>query len=142
MQPKGQEKPVQITFDDIKPNAFNHAILWFYRNTLSEIDVNNEEDAKRPGVSYAHLYRWAGKWDVHELQNRIMDRIRERPTRRLGWFPPKLVELVYDANCNNNFTGYLIDNWLYKSTKRDYAEHAEHTQDQMADNPNFFGEIF
>ena len=107
------------------PRVFELLISWLYRKTVKAISTDDEEIAKKEVGVYICLYFKACIWDMHELQNALMDRIRARPTCELGYFPPRLIKLIYDVIkifCGDTkplcpLRSYIVDSFIYKGMK-------------------------
>lgn len=70
---------VDETADDVE--VF---INWLYRRTLSPIDQADEDIARVQAIKYVTLYLRAKVWNIHALQNDIMDCLRARKTCKAG----------------------------------------------------------
>ena len=67
-----------ITLVAEDPKVFELLICWLYRKTLKAISTTDENVAKEEVTVYVDLYLRACAWNIHELQNSIMNRLRAR----------------------------------------------------------------
>ena len=67
-----------ITLKEEDPKLFELLISWLYRKTLKAISTIDENVAKEEVTVYIDLYFRAWAWNIHELQDSIMDRLRAR----------------------------------------------------------------
>ena len=70
--------PDSITLIAEDPKIIELLITWLYRKTLKAISTIDENVAKEEATAYVDLYLRACAWEIRELQNSIMDRLRAR----------------------------------------------------------------
>lgn len=97
------------------PKVFELLISWLYRKKLNAISTIDEEVAEEEVTLYVGLYLRACEWDMHELQNALIDRMRTRPTCRLGFFPRRLIKTIYENTKSlSPLRSYIVDSFIYK----------------------------
>lgn len=75
---------------------------------------------------YAALYISAGEWEIHDLQNALMDRLRARQTCVYGYFPRDFIHKIYQkTEPQSPLRSYIVDSFLYKSVKWNEARELE-----------------
>lgn len=120
---KGSRGSLSLPTDD--PRVLELLITWLYRkklNAISKIDELGEEEA----TLYVDLYLRAGVWEIHDLQNALVDRLRTRQTCVYGFFPRKLIHKIYEeTEPQSPLRSYIIDSFLYKSVEWGEARELE-----------------
>ena len=111
-----------INLDLEDPEVFELLISWLYRKNLMAISTTNEKVAKKEATIYLNLYLRACEWDMHELQNALMDRVRVRTTCEYGFFPRKLVDKIYKSTSPASpLRSYIVDSFIFKGVRWDEA---------------------
>lgn len=112
---KGSQGFLSLPTDD--PIVLELLITWLYRkklNAISTIDALGKEEA----TLYVDLYLRAGVWEIHDLQNALVDRLRTRQTCVYGFFPRKLIHKIYEeTEPQSPLRSYIVDSFLYKSVE-------------------------
>ena len=98
------------------PNIFALFEKWLYSRTLADLSEDDEEEAKDLLRQYLEMYFLATIWNVQDLENLIMDKIRDRHTCEDGYFPRSLIKSVYEnTEPGSVLREYVADSFLYKS---------------------------
>lgn len=109
-----------ISLSEEDPKAFELLIGWLYRKTVNEISTADESVAKEEVTLYVDLYLRAYEWDMHELQNALMDRMRARTTCVYGYFPRALIKKIYECTKSlSPLRSYIVDSFIYKGIQWD-----------------------
>lgn len=116
------------------PKVFELLIGWLYRNNLNAISTTDEEVAKEEVALSVDLYLRACEWDMPELQNALIDRMRIRTTCEYGFFPRKLIKTIYKSTEPlSPLRSYIVDSFIYKGIQWDEDAEIEGPIDE-----NFF----
>lgn len=102
------------------PKVFELLIGWLYRNYLNAISTTDEEVAEKEVALSVDLYLRACEWDMPELQNALMDRMKLRTTCVHGFFPRKLIKTIYESTESlSPLRSYIVDSFIYKGIQWD-----------------------
>ena len=83
---------------------------------LADLSEDDEEEAKDLLHLYLEMYFLATFLNVQDLENLIMDKIRDRHTCEDGYFPHFLIKSVYEnTEPGSVLREYVADRFLYKS---------------------------
>ena len=99
------------------PKIFELLINWLYRRNLKAIstDPDSEEVAKEEAALYVDLYTRACVWEIRDLQNELIDRLRLRETCEYGFFPPHLISKIYKStSIQSPLRSYVVDSFIFK----------------------------
>ena len=108
----GSRKCISLRTEE--PKVFELLICWLYRKKLNAIS-DNEFFAKKEAKLYVELYLKACVWEIHELQNALMDQLRFRRTCELGYFPRHTIGRVYTwTSSQSPLRSYIVDSFIYK----------------------------
>lgn len=109
-----------IDFPTVDPKVFELLISWLYRKNLKPISTADEDDAKEEVELYIDLYLRACDWNMPELQNALLDRIRVRSTCEYGFFPRKLINTIYKRTQPlSPLRSYIVDSFIHKGIEWD-----------------------
>ena len=101
-----------------EPKVFELLISWLYRKNLKAISTTDEEVAEKEAALYICTYFRACEWDMHELQNALIDRVRVRSTCVYGYFPRQLIKAIYaNTEPTSPLRSYIVDSFIYKGIK-------------------------
>lgn len=104
-----------ITLVDEDPKVFELLMSWLYRKNLRAISTTDEEVAKGEVALYIDMYLRACAWDIQDLQNALMNRLRVRETCRYGYFPRDLIKKIYQkTEPQSPLRSYIVDSFLFK----------------------------
>lgn len=110
--------PLYLLAED--PKVFELLIGWLYRKTLNAISTTDDSVAEEEATLYVGLYLRAYEWDIHELQNALMDRLRARITCVYGYFSRKLIKTIYEnTKSPSPLRSYVVDSFIYKGIRWD-----------------------
>ena len=113
--PRDIAEPNSITLMSEDPKVFELLISWLYRKKLNAISITDRV-AKEQATLYVDLYLRACEWGIRELQNALMDRLRDRQTCVYGFFPRKMIKKVYEeTEAQLPLRSFLVDSFIYKS---------------------------
>jgi len=105
-----------LYLDSINARVFELLMQYFYRGTLIEVSLDNEDEAKDQVRGYVDLYLTAETLKLPKLQNLIIDRLRARKTCYLGWFPRAGIQMVYEKTGSSDpLRALIVDSFLFKS---------------------------
>ena len=108
----GSGSPVSISLRAEDPKVFELLISWLYRKKLNALSTVDEA-AKEQATLYIDLYLRACAWEMRELQNAIMDRLRARQICVDG--SRKLIKKIYEGTePQSPLRSYLVDSFIYK----------------------------
>ena len=100
------------------PKVFELLISWLYRKTLKAICTTDEKVAMEEVILYVSAYLRACEWEMHELQNALMNRVRDRRTCDYGYFPRSLIKKIYESTKPMSpLRSYIVDSFIYKGVK-------------------------
>ena len=71
---------------------------WLEQKTLKHLHLEDKVVVKAQLLNYIKLFKLASDHRIHELVNKIMDRIRARPTCGEGYFPRFFIEECYKSS--------------------------------------------
>ena len=109
---RGYSNAIWLTSED--PQVFELLIGWLYRKKLNAISTTDEEIAMEEVKSYVNLYLRACDWEIDELQNALMDRLRTRRTCEYGYFPRTMIKTIYEKTKEQSpLRSYIVDNFIY-----------------------------
>ena len=104
-----------ITLRAEDPKVFELLISWLYRKKLKAISTTDENIYREEAALYVDLYLRASEWDIVELQNTVMDRLRARKAP-FNLYSPRFVNQIYEStNPQSPLRSYIVDNFLYKA---------------------------
>ena len=107
-----------IYLDAEEPKVFELLISWLYRKNVKAISTTSEDDAKEETELYVNLYLRACTWEMHELQNALLDRVRVRTTCVYGYFPRTLIKTIYERTQPlSPLRSYIVDSFIFKGIK-------------------------
>lgn len=109
--------PNSITLTAEDPKLFELLISWLYRKKLKAISITDEKMSKEEAALYVDLYLRASVWDIAELQNAIMDRLRARQARS-NVLPPRSFEQIFESlNPQSPLRSYIRDRFAHLAVK-------------------------
>lgn len=115
IHPSTTSSPTYLNLLEEDPKVFELLISWLYRKKLNAISTIDEKVAEEEVTLYVGLYLRACEWDMHELQNALIDRMRIRTTCRLGFFPQELIKKIYENTQSlSPLRSYIVDSFIYK----------------------------
>ena len=97
------------------PAFWDLFVNWLYRGNIKEISWDDEGKAQVQARLYVVLSLTAATWGIRELQNMVMDRLRERTTCELGWFPRSVIRRIYQTGEKSPLRSYAVDSFISKS---------------------------
>lgn len=108
------------------PKVFELLISWLYRKSLKAISTADEEVAMEEAELSVRMYLRACEWDMHELQNALIDRVRVRTTCVYGCFPQQLIKTIYEkTEPTSPLRSYIVDSFIYKGIEWDEEANIE-----------------
>ena len=103
------------------PKVFELLISWLYRKKLKAISTTDEKISKEEAALYVDLYFRALVWDIVELQNEIMDRLRARQAHSnvLSTHSMTKIHSSMRSSAQSSLLLYLDHKIIYLFTKLD-----------------------
>lgn len=109
-----------ITLHTEDPKVFELLISWLYRKRLKAISTTDAKVAREEVTLYVDLYLRACVWEMHELQNALMDRLKAGPTCAYGFLPLALIKKIYQNTAPQSpLRSYIVDSFIYRGVKGD-----------------------
>ena len=103
-----------ITLKAEDPAVFELLISWLYRKKLNPISTTDGV-AKEQATLYIDLYLRACAWEMRELQNALVDKLRARQTCVYGFFSRPLITKIYQATePQSSLRSYVVDSFIHK----------------------------
>lgn len=109
-----------------RPEVFDLLIPWLYHKTFKAISATDEEVAEEQATLYVDLYLRACVWQMPELQNVVMDRLRARQNCVHELFPRKLINKIYQkTEPQSPLRTYVVDSFIHQSVdwSKDRVKH-------------------
>ena len=106
-----------ITIRAEDPRVFELLISWLYRKKLKAISTTDEKLSKEEAALYVDLYLRASVWDIFELENAIMDRLRARQARS-NVLSQQSIKQIYGSTMRQlPIRDYIRDRFVHLVTK-------------------------
>lgn len=114
------------------PDIFQLFVDWLNTGSLPSLSDDDENFAKETLSDYLEIYFLATIWDVQDLENLIMDKIRARKTCEDGYFPCSLIAKIYNNTIKDaQLRSYAVGFFVFKMSNWDKAKHHEMIKTQL-----------
>ena len=109
-----------ITLTKEDPGVFELLICWLYRGRFEAASTANQIMSHEEATLFMTLYLKASSWEMQEMQNAVMDRLRAGRAGIYAMLTPTLMNKVYDSTGPQSpLRSYVVDSFIHTTIKWD-----------------------